>query len=400
LGLKIAYVVKRYPRFSETFIVNEILAHESAGVDVGIFSVRPPVDTHFQDVISRVKAPVEYIHSDSVRAADLWLAMQHCSTVCASDWRVLDEFIEEPVLNLYGGLLLARKLIEGDYTHIHAHFGSVATSIARIASRLSGIPYTFTAHAKDIFHESVIEEDLRAKIADAKAVVTVSKYNASNLSARFPESTDKINLIYNGIDLNMFAYNDQSNRECSIVFVGRLVEKKGLPTLVEACEILKKQGLDFRCRIIGTGEEEASIKSDIADRALLDVIDMVGPLPQAEVAAEIAKASVVAAPCIVGADGNRDGLPTVILEAMAIGTPCVSTDVTGIPEVVRHGETGKIVSQFDANGLAAALKELLDDRPLREKFALAGRKLIENEFDSVTNTGKQRHLFQRAGVQV
>jgi len=400
LGPKVAYVVKRYPRFSETFIVNEILAHENAGLEIGIFSVRAPIDTHFQDMISRVKAPVEYIPSDTVRAADLWLAMQQCAAACSSDWRVLDEFIGEPVLNLYQGIVLARKLREGGYTHVHAHFASVATSIARIASRLANIPYSFTAHAKDIFHDSVVEEDIRTKTADALGVVTVSRFNVENLTERFPESADKIQLIYNGIDLDRFTYHDPQHRDRMIVFVGRLVEKKGLPTLVKACGILKRRGVEFQCRIIGTGEEGEAIKAAIEHNRLERFVEMVGPLPQDEVAKEIAKASVVAAPCVVGADGNRDGLPTVILEAMALGTPCVSTDVTGIPEVVKHGETGLIVPQYDATGLADAMLRLIDDAQTRKRYAEAGRCLIEREFDAIANTSKQRRLFGRAEVAV
>jgi glycosyltransferase involved in cell wall biosynthesis len=184
------------------------------------------------------------------------------------------------------------------------------------------------------------------------------------------------------------------------VFVGRLVEKKGLPTLVRACGVLKERGIEFQCRIIGTGEEEEALQSAISDNGLNHSVEMVGPLPQAEVAKEIARASVVAAPCVVGADGNRDGLPTVILEAMALGTPCVSTDVTGIPEVVKHGETGLIVPQYNAVGLADAMLRLIDDAETRAEYAGAGRRLIEREFDATSNTGKQRDLFSRAEVAV
>ncbi|MDQ2987099.1 MAG: glycosyltransferase [Armatimonadota bacterium] len=392
--------MKRYPRFSETFIVNEILAHENAGLEIGIFSLRPPIDTHFQDVISRVRAPVEYVSSDSVRAADLWLAMQQCAATCSSDWRALDDFIGEPVINLYQGIILARKLKEGGYTHMHAHFASVATSIARIASRLANIPYTFTAHAKDIFHESVVEEDIRTKIADAIAVVTVSRFNVENLTERFPESANKIRLIYNGIDLDRFVFHDTQQRDRTIVFVGRLVEKKGLPTLVRACDILNQRDIEFQCRIIGTGEEEQATKAAIEENHLAGRVEMVGPLPQAEVAEEIARAAAVAAPCVVGADGNRDGLPTVILEAMALGTPCVSTDVTGIPEVVKNGETGTIVPQYDAVALADAMLRLLDDAQMRTKYAEAGRRLIEHQFDATVNTREQRDLFNRAEVVI
>lgn len=395
---KIAYIVKRYPRFSETFIVNEIIAHEAAGAEIEIFSVRPCIETHFQDLLSRVKSPVRYIPSDGVKATDFWSALKQCALACEDGWSKIDEFTNESALNVYQGILVALAVRQGGFTHIHAHFASVAASVARIASLLTGVPYTITAHAKDIFHESVVEEDLRAKFRDAKSVVTVSDFNITDLSNRYPDLAQRFTRIYNGMDLARLQYQSPISRERTVVFVGRLVEKKGLPTLIEACDILRDRGVDFQCRIIGTGELEQQLYDLIESRNLRELVKMEGALPQRDVIDAICSASVVAVPCVVGNDGNRDGLPTVILEGMALGTPCVSTDVTGIPEVIRDGETGLLVNQFDAEGLAAAIETLLNDPTLRVSLAEHARDLIEREFDIVLNTQRIRELFSAVGV--
>src|SRR5262249_16325102 len=154
-----------------------------------------------------------------------------------------------------------------------------------------------------------------------------------------------------------------------IVAVGRLVEKKGFEDLVDACAILAERGRDFECRIVGTGELEAQLAARIAARGLAGRVVLVGPRPLDEVAREVQGAAALAAACVVGSDGNRDGLPTTLLEAMALGTPCVATDVTGIPEVVRDGETGILVPQHDPTALAAALAYLLDDPEARVRLA-------------------------------
>ncbi|MGI8924114.1 MAG: glycosyltransferase [Fimbriimonadales bacterium] len=394
---KIAYVVKRYPRFSETFIVNEILEHERAGVPIEIFSIRPPIDTHFQDVIGRVRAPVTYINSASIRAFELWDTMRTCAGFSPAIWEHLSQ-CNETALDVYQGSELARLCHVRGITHIHAHFASAATTVARLASKFTGIPYTFTAHAKDIFHETVDPEDLSRKIADASAVVTVSDFNLDHLNETFGKTAINVKRIYNGIDLDRFPYSAPEDRAPTIVSVGRLVEKKGLSDLVDACSILKGRGVDFSCRIVGTGELEQPLREQILSLNLGDWVSLDGPRPQGEVAELVQSASVLAAPCVVGRDGNRDGLPTVLLEAMALGTPCVSTDVTGIPEVVRHGETGSIVGQHRPQELADSLADLLARPKLRMDLAAAARRLIEEEFDIVKNTVKQRDLFAAAPV--
>ncbi|MBL8814907.1 MAG: glycosyltransferase family 4 protein [Planctomyces sp.] len=395
---KIGYVVKRYPRFSETFVVNEILAHETAGQSLEIFSLRPPADTHFQDLISRVRSPLTYLSCGRVQSNELWEAIVNCNQVLPGTIQRLEEAANEPALDVFCGVQLAVQAVRKGITHLHAHFATSSASVARIASKLTGIPYSMTAHAKDIFHESVSPEDLGRKIHDSAWTLTVSDFNLNYLQQMFPESTSRIVRLYNGLNLSDFPFHSPLQRPPRIVAVGRFVEKKGFNDLISACGLLRDQGVSFECMLVGGGELETSLASQIAVQRLSDHIRMLGPCPQREVKELIRTSAVMAAPCIQGEDGNRDGLPTVLLESMALGTPCVSTDVTGIPEVIRNRETGLMVRQKSPAELADAIQQLLYRSDLRVYLATAARSLIEQEFDVQRISSQQRHYFSTSNL--
>jgi glycosyltransferase involved in cell wall biosynthesis len=395
---RIGYVVKRYPRYSETFVVNEVLAHEEAGLPLELFSLRPPVDTHFQDLISRVTSPLTCLSSGRVRSGELWEALACCSDVIPDAFSLLQSFAHESVLDVYCGVRLATEAERRGLTHLHAHFASSAACVARIASRLTGIPYSITAHAKDIFHDSVCEEDLANKIHDSAFTLTVSDYNLAHLERRFPLCAGRLVRLYNGMHLDAFPFQKPTERPKRIVAVGRFVEKKGFADLIDACAILRERHVAFECLVIGSGELETSLRDQIRQRRLSQYVQMTGPCPQREVKRLIHESAVMAAPCVLGADGNRDGLPTVLLESMALGTPCVSTDVTGIPEVIRNEVTGLMVEQHSPADLADALQRLLSDSELRVSLATAARSLIECQFDATANATIQRSYFA-AGVE-
>jgi glycosyltransferase involved in cell wall biosynthesis len=268
--------------------------------------------------------------------------------------------------------------------------------VARLAARFAGLPYTFTAHAKDIFHADVRPQDLGRKLGEAAAVVTVSDYNRDYLRAAHGAVADRVERIYNGLELDRFPYTAPVDRPPHIVAVGRLVEKKGFADLIDACALLAGRGRSFTCQIAGAGELEGALLARVEHLGLAAVVELTGPRPQGQIVDLIRRAAVFAAPCVVGADGNRDGLPTVLLEAMALGTPCVSTPVTGIPEVVRHGETGLLVPEHAPAALAGAIERLFDDGDLRVALAGRARDLIEAEFDIHRNGARQRALFQAA----
>jgi glycosyltransferase involved in cell wall biosynthesis len=282
--------------------------------------------------------------------------------------------------------------------HIHATFASDAATVARLASQLAGIPYSFAARAKDIFHKSVREEDLRQKLRDAAGVITISDFHVDYLRRTFGTLADRVQRIYNGLDLHEYPYSAPYARPPAIVAVGRLVEKKGFGDLVQACRLLADGGRRFRCRIIGAGTLMTELRAQIDHLGLAEQVELSGPLPQCQVMRHIQAAAVLAAPCIVGADGDRDGLPNVIQEALALGTPVVSTDVAGIPEVVRNGETGLIVPQRDPYALAEAIDRLLTDADLRVFLAGQARKLIEAEFDIHVTTARRRAIFGATAV--
>jgi len=396
---RVGYVVKRYPRYSETFIVNELLAHEAAGMEAVIFALRPPNDTHFQDAIARVRAPVHYLPHAGLRARELWSALSKAALSPGELALGLEAAAGMDVVDVHQSLLLAEQIREHGLTHLHAHFASSPAAVARLAARLAGITYSLTAHAKDIFHDDVDRPALRARLGDASVVVTVSNFNVSHLRDVEGADPDRILRIYNGLDLETFPFEAPAQRPDRIVAVGRLVEKKGFGDLVEACSLLRDLGRHFSCRIIGAGPREGDLRNAISRMGLEGVVTMSGPLPQSEIRREVGSAAVFAAPCVVGEDGNRDGLPTTLLEAMALGTPCISTDVTGIPEILQHGETGLMVPQHAPKELAFAMDRLLLDPSERVRLAVGARGVIERGFDVHHNTARLRQAFLGANVE-
>ena len=394
----VAYVVKRYPRYSETFIVTEILAHEAAGAHIEIFALRPPSDTHFQDAIGRVRAPVTYIPFERVRTDDFWTTLRQASPLLPRLWDVLSEIDDEDARTVYQAIVVAQLAVQRGISHLHAHFATSATSVARLAARLADLTYSFTAHAKDIYGPDVRDDDLRNKLVDASAVVTVSDYNLAHLRQTFGSAADRVSRVYNGLALEEFPYSSPHDRPDLILFVGRLVEKKGLVDLIDACAILDHAGCSFSCHIIGEGPLEASLREQIDRLKLSSRVLLLGPRPRIEVVRHLQKACVFAAPCVVSPDGDRDGLPTVLIEAMAVGTPCVATDVTGIPELISHELTGLIVEQHKPYALAAALDRLLTDTSLRVKLATSGRALVERSFDARRNAEEIRRFFNLPDV--
>ena len=392
---RIGYVVKRYPRYSETFIVNEILAHERSGLDLDIFALRPPADTHFQPAIARVRAEVHYLN-DQGKMTDFWSLLEALDRAIPGCVESLMAFHGENIRVIFQGMQLAKAVSERGIKHLHAHFATSAASVARIAASVAGISYSFTAHAKDIFHESVEEEDLRLKLCDASSTITVSDFNVEFLKDQYGAEADRVVRIYNGLDLDLFPFEPPTNRQALVLAVGRLVEKKGFNDLIEACAILAGKGASFQCRIVGAGELAEPLQDLIARHNLANRVELMGPRPQSEIIELLREAAVFAAPCVVGEDGNRDGLPTVLLEAMALGTPCISTDVTGIPEILLHEKTGLLVSQKSPDNLAKAIARLLKDDSLRVRLAREARSLIEDRFDIHRNAKKIRGHFAPA----
>lgn len=405
--MRIGYVIKMYPRFSETFILNEMLELERQGLALSIFSLKKPDDGCFHPAVGWVRARARYLPEVTPgalgellgphfrilrRAPHAWTKTM--LTVAGRGWSASWKYF------LQAGWLAENAPAFG-VDHLHAHFASAAARVAQLASHISGLSYSFTAHAKDIYQRQTDTALLRQKIAEAAFVITVSDYNYHFLvELAGAELASKIRRLYNGIDLAQFSPPGIDERQNNLILgVGRLVEKKGFGFLVEACRLLAQQGRSFECHIVGKGPEEKALQSQICAAQLQDRVRLLGPKSQEAIIALYRQATLCALPCIVAEDGNRDALPTVLLEASACGLPVVSTPVTGIPEIVVDGETGLLVPSGDAHALAGAIGRLFDDNELRLKLGRNGRKRAEREFDVRINAAQLLSWFQEIRIE-
>ena len=394
---RVGYVLKMYPRFSETFIVHEILQQEAAGTHVEIFSLRLPIDGRFHEALARVQAPVTYLSREH-RASTFWAALRGAAAEVPAIHEHLDELLAAPEDEALAAVELAGAIRRCGLEHLHAHFGSIAADVARLAARLTGITWSFTAHAKDIFHVDVDPASLATKLREAHTAVTVSEFNLSHLRQTFGTDAGRVVRLYNSVDLEAFPFTAKGATPgpVRVAAVGRLVEKKGFGDLLTAVAALVADGREIHLDLVGTGPLETALREQVRSLGLADVVTMHGALPQSRVREIVAGADVFAAPCIIGADGNRDGLPTVLLEALALGTPSVSTPVTGIPEIVRHEETGLLVPESDPSALAAAIARPVDEPAESVHRALAARELLEADFDFRDHAVTLQSIFVRA----
>jgi len=263
-----------------------------------------------------------------------------------------------------------------------------------LAHMLSGVPFSFTAHAKDIYHVSTDPLLLSDALEQCAFAVTVTDYNVRCLAALTPLARRKVRRLYNGVRVDEMTPAPEADLPVpEIAAVGRLVEKKGFNHLVEACRKLSDAGFTFRCRIIGGGEEYNTLRCLIDCHGLEGDVVLEGAQPQEVVIEAMRRASVVVLPCIVGSDGNRDALPTVLLEAMALARSVVSTGLEGITEIVDHETTGLLVPQREPEALAAAIGRLLSDGSLRRRMGAAGREKAERQFNIRKSVSELADLF-------
>jgi colanic acid/amylovoran biosynthesis glycosyltransferase len=392
-GFRLTYIIGTYPVLTTTFIDREIETLRRLGVSVQVISIRRPLRL-LSPAQTRMQSGVHYVLPAPIAA----VLRNHLSMILSRPVAYLGLFVyllsrPHPTLRsrlrtlLHFGLgVHITSLLRDRYPtdHIHAHFADRASLVALIASRLLNRPFSLTAHANDIYvNPSLLPE----KMAHAKVTVTVSRYNESHLRATSANGQGaNIRCIYNGIDLPTYLPQPSTPRELPLLLaVGQLKDKKGLRYLIEACRILRGRGFQFECEIVGDGPLRGSLEAMIERLALRDHVALLGALPQDTVTAKYGDADVFVLPCVIASDGDRDGIPTVILEAMAMGLPVVSTDLSGIPEAVVDGTTGLLVRPEDPTALADALARLLDDSGLRERMGRQGRLRVEEMFDAEAN---------------
>jgi glycosyltransferase involved in cell wall biosynthesis len=400
----VAYLVKTWPRLSETFILNEVIAVERLGAPLRIFSVKPPDPGPVHTRVREVRARVTYLDLPRNWRAALPANVRSLVRQPRQYARTLLEALVQAVR--HRSLAAPRHFLKAGYladllfrepvAHLHAHFATAPGLVAMYASQLTGVPYSLTAHAKDIYVNR--PENLRTRLERARVVATCTEYNRQYLLTHFgPECGGKLHRIYHGLDLSQFPFrpfNPPGPRPPLVLSVARLVEKKGLRDLIEAADILRRRGRRFRVEIIGTGPLRESLEAQVSGLGLKFQVRLLGAQTHEKVCEAYRRASVFALPCVVTSNGDRDGIPNVLVEAMASGTPVVSTPVSGIPELIESERDGLLVEPNSPQKLAEALDRLLSDPGLGGRLARAARAKIEARFSAEEGARRLLELFQ------
>jgi glycosyltransferase involved in cell wall biosynthesis len=296
-------------------------------------------------------------------------------------------------LHFGAGVYAAYILRNHPCDQIHAHFVDRAATLALVAGRLLRVPYSLTAHANDIYVNPVL---LPEKLSGAKFITTCTAYNKAHLSQILRDEliNGKLHLVYHGLDTSNYTPPSQPHEGQPLVLsVGQLKEKKGFAHLVAACRHLKDRGCDFTCEIVGEGPQRQELEALIAQLGLEDTITLCGAAPHEAVIEKYGRATLFVLPCITAHDGDRDGIPTVLMEAMAMQLPIVSTHHSGIPELVQDKINGLLLPPGDEEALANALAELLDNPALRRQLGQRGREKVIEDFEVEQNVRRLFDLF-------
>jgi colanic acid/amylovoran biosynthesis glycosyltransferase len=391
---RLAYVIGTYPVPTTTFVDREIEALRRLGAHVRVISIRRPSPIGLSETQRRLRSEVRYVlpvpSRDVVRSHVRFLR-----SMPGTYLRTLVYVLSRPhpsfrsraktLLHFGTGVHVAGLIRElPPIDHLHAHFVDRAALVALVAGRLLGRSFSATAHANDIYVHPVL---LHEKIASAKFIATCTRHNSEYLrSAVNGASGGKVRCVYHGLDLRDYPPSRASRRSRPLLLaVGQLKPKKGLHHLVEACRILAQRGSSFECEIVGEGPLRRELAARIAELDLRSRVRLLGALPHEVVVDRYREAAIFVLPCVTGPDGDRDGIPNVILEAMATGVPVVSTRHSGIPEAVEDGRTGLLVPPGDPEELADAIERLLEDGTLRERLGSRGRERVEEVFDIDVN---------------
>ncbi len=402
-------LLKGYPRISETFIANEIRLLEEAGLAIRILSMRPGREAITHPVVAAIRARVDYLPETFLKNAhrllfrNLRLALRRPGRWAAGLHLALRRLARggNPASLrhfLQAGWLVERVLPASGIAHLHAHFAHSPASVALYASVLAGLPFSFTAHAKDIYTTDPAQ--LREKIARARFVVTCTGYNAQHLGRVAAGLATPIHRLYHGIDTRFFdpggALRFEARPPFRILTVARLIAKKGIPTILDGLARLKGEGLSFAYTLVGEGPERERVAGLVRKLGLEGVCRLAGTLAHEAVREEYRRADLFVLGSEIAADGDRDGIPNVLVEAMCMGVPVAATRVSAIPELVEDGKTGLLVPPGDAAGLARAMHRLLCDPGLRRQILPAARARVLAAFDNRRLAGDLARLHREA----
>jgi len=404
----IVVVVKGYPRLSETFIAQELRGLELAGLPLHIVALRRPTDTKRHPVHAEIEAPVsylpEYLHQAPLRVLrGLWIAMRQ-----PGFWRTFRGFVGDLRHDLtrnrfrrfgQAAVLVAEFPAGGRW--IHAHFIHTPASVADYAARIMGTGYSVSAHAKDIWTST--DRDLAGKLSRAAWVVTCTAGGHAHLASLAADPA-RVHLSYHGLNLDRFAAftgtrppRDGTGDPVRIVSVGRAVPKKGYDVLLRALALLPA-GLNWRFIHMGDGGERRALQALAAELGIADRLDWTGAVDQEQVLAAYRTSDLFALACRITPDGDRDGLPNVLVEAASQGLACVTTTISGIPELFTDGENGLLVPPEDAPALARALEAAIRDPALRDRLGSAAAVRVRATLDYHRSIADLVALFRSVGV--
>jgi len=400
-------VLKGYPRISETFISNEILKLEHLGFQIHLFSMRKPRESFTHASVKRIQARVDYLPEKML--GNLWrlisanfkLAKRRPQVYRRALVWALNRFKRTrksaTVKHLLQAGYMVERLLPGrPVVQLHAHFAHSPTSVAMFASLLSGIPFSFSAHAKDIFTSD--RRQLREKINLARFVVTCTEFNRQHLLDLAGTSDTPIHRVYHGIDLTLFNSSGTVRPAMppfEVLTIARLTGKKGLPTVLHAVRQLRAHGLALRHTLIGDGDDRELILALVRTLGLEETTRWLGTLPHEKVLDHYRRAHLFVLGCEVATNGDRDGIPNVLVESMALGVPVVATDVSAIPELIEHERTGLLVPPRQPGELGRAMKRLLCDEDLRADITMRARDKVWYEFDNQRLIADLADIYRR-----
>jgi glycosyltransferase involved in cell wall biosynthesis len=407
--MKIGYILQIFPGLSETFVYREVLGLRKAGIKVKTFSIVKPKMNHLSSEASGLVKSTFYVFP-----LDIPLFLKcHIRYLLTKPCLYLSTFLlclispysranhrRRTLQHFCEAVPVAFEVERLGIDHLHAHFASNPATIAMFVSRLTGVPFSFTAHANDIFIAPIL---LPLKINASSFVVTISKYNIRHLCEVVPtkETFSKLHLVRCGINTLRFSPLERMSQspKFTILSVGRLIEKKGFLYLIKACELLAKKGYDFRCVIIGYGPQERLLTKMVEQNHLSPYVKLAGKVYQEDIHCYFEKADLFVLPCIVARDNDMDGIPVSLMEAMAMEIPVVSTHISGIPELIEHMQSGILVPPKDSQALAEAFITLIKNHKLRSNLGKAGRRRIVDEFEQDKNLHRLIRLFHHYGQE-
>ncbi len=403
----LAYVFERFPTFTQTFCVREILGLEQQGVRPLIFSIHNTRDESIKHFPAELLDRVVFLPDEEglVQQIKAW---KDANQLPQSVVLTLRHWADRPdKMRVYEAAWIGKKLQElgPEIKHVHSHFAGVGARTCWWLRKFHGHSYSFTAHANDIFCQQTDAIPPALQLAnDASLIVTVSDFTAADLKSRFPAAAARVQRVYNGLDLEPFISErlkaDRSKAAGGILSVGRLIEKKGYDDLISACGLLRDRGVSFHCRIVGEGPLEEDLKFQILKLHLHDCVTFTGPLGMPEIMRLLTEETqVFALACKTEQDGGKDNLPTVLMEAMAASLPCVSTRLAGVPEMVIDGITGLLCNEQQPEQLTGLLAALLADPTRCQQMGDAGLAHAKENFaKEVTSKYLLRAFARHSGI--